>query len=102
MVILINPFRVVVGEEDAFLALWDRTNAIFRASPGYVSARLCEAMPDQPRGLQAPYTHVNVAEWQTAASYTAALGNPEIRRLASDYRAVSTFDPALYHVVRSV
>ena len=90
------------GEAGAFLVLWDRTNAIFRASPGYVSARLCEALPDQLRGLHAPYTDVNVAEWRTAASYAAALGNPEIRGLASDYRAVSTFDPAMYHVIRSV
>ena len=99
-VILINPFVVTPGDEAAFLALWDRTNAIFREAPGYVSARLCRALGDQPPGLSATSTHVNVAQWKSAEHYAAALRDPRIKRLAADYREVSSFDPALYEVLR--
>ena len=102
MAILINPFVVEPGREAAFLALWDRTNAIFREAPGYVSARLCRALGDQPPGLEAPFTHVNVAQWESAEHYAAALRDPRIKRLAADYREVSSFDPALYEVLREV
>lgn len=101
-VILINPLIVVPGEEAAFLALWDRTNAIFREAPGYLSARLCSALDEQPQGLRAPFTHVNVARWTSAAYYAAALRDPRIVGLAPDYRRVSTFDPALYETLREV
>jgi hypothetical protein len=57
-VILIDHFAVNLGDEAAFLALWDRTNAILRKAPGDVSARLCRALDGQPPGLRAPFTHV--------------------------------------------
>lgn len=101
-VLLINPFRVFDGREAEFLELWDLTSAIFAASPGYRSARLARALDSQPPGQRAPFTHVNVAEWETAEAYAAALRGPELRRLAGRYREVCTFDPALYEVVRDV
>ena len=101
-VVLINPFVVAPGREAAFLALWDRTNAIFREAPGYISARLCRALGDQPAGIKAPFMHVNVARWKSAALYAVALRDPRIKRLAADYREVSSFDPALCEVLREV
>lgn len=101
MVLLINPFTVFDGREAAFLELWDQTEAIFRAAPGYGSARLCRALGDQPSGRPAPFTHVNVAEWESAEAYRAALANPALRRLGGRYPAVSTFNPALYEIIRS-
>lgn len=100
--ILINPFTVFDGCESEFLELWDLTGAIFQAAPGYVSARLCRALEQQPPGQKAPFTHINVAEWQSATLYARALGDPELRRLAIRYRRVCTFDPALYEVIRDV
>lgn len=102
MVVLLNPFTVAPEHEEAFLALWDRTNAIFRTKPGYIDAKLHRARELQPAGMRAPHTHLNVAHWRSEADYVAALADPEIRRLAGDYRHVSTFAPALYDVVRDV
>ena len=56
MRILINPFTVFDGKEDAFLALWDQTNAILRSAPGYVSARLVRAADHQAPGHKAPFS----------------------------------------------
>ena len=100
MLVLINPFTVFDGEEDAFLALWDQTNAIMSTAPGYISARLVRAADHQAPGHQAPFTHVNVAEWQSLETYKAALANPAVRKLAGEYIKVCTFDPAVYEVVR--
>lgn len=100
MILLINPFRVFDGRDDEFLELWDQTGAIFRRSEGYVSTRLCKALANQPPGQSAPFTHVNVAEWQSAEFYEAALSNPDIRILGKAYAKVCTFNPALYEVIR--
>jgi heme-degrading monooxygenase HmoA len=102
MVLLINPFRVFAGKEAAFLDLWDQTGAIFRAKRGYIRARLVTALPQQPPGQAAPYTHINVAEWESAEAYTAALGDPGLRRLGGEYLKVCTFNPALYSILRDL
>lgn len=99
-VTLVNPFQVFAGREGEFLALWDLTGGIFRRKAGYVSARLVKALPDQPPGQHAPFTHVNIAVWETAEAYAAALADPEIRQLAARHRAVCTFQPALYATLR--
>ncbi|MDW4497884.1 antibiotic biosynthesis monooxygenase [Sulfitobacter sp. D35] len=100
MILLINPFRVFKGKETEFLDLWDQTGNIFRRSEGYISARLCKASQEQPSGQTAPFTHINVAEWESAELYAEALANPDLRRLAGAYAKVCTFDPALYEIVR--
>ncbi|MEM7641847.1 MAG: antibiotic biosynthesis monooxygenase [Pseudomonadota bacterium] len=100
MILLINPFRVFDGREAEFLNLWDQTGDIFRRSDGYISARLCRAAAEQPPGQTAPFTHINVAEWQSSELYRRALLDPDIRRFAGAYARVCTFDPALYEVIR--
>lgn len=102
MIILINPFTVFEGREAEFLDLWDRTAAIFGASQGYVSARLVRALDDQAPGQSAPFTHINIAEWESRDAYAAALKDSELRRLAPLYRELSTFQPALYEIIRSI
>ena len=100
MLILINPFTVFDGAEDAFLALWDQTHAILKSAPGYISARLVRAADHQAPGHKAPFTHVNVAEWQSLETYKAALAMPHIRKLAGQYLKVCSFDPAVYEIIR--
>ncbi|NJM35904.1 MAG: hypothetical protein HC850_15800 [Rhodomicrobium sp.] len=101
-VVLLNPFRVFDGKEAEFLDLWDRTNRIFAAKSGYLHARLVKALDDQPPGQSAPFTHANIAIWESARAYAEALADPELRRLAGLYRQVCTFDPALYEVIRDM
>jgi len=99
-VVLINPFVVFEGQEETFLTLWDQTHRISRLSPGYVSVRLMKARPQQVAGQMPAFTHVNVAEWDSAQSYAMALANPALVPLAAAYAAVCTFQPALYEVIR--
>ncbi len=100
MILLINPFTVVENREPEFLRLWDQTNAIFQSCPGYISARLAKASERQAPGQAAPFTHVNVAEWSSRDTYAAALKNGQLGRLVPLYDEVSTFSPALYHIIR--
>jgi heme-degrading monooxygenase HmoA len=101
-VLLINPFVVFDGREDAFLALFDQTLAIFRTHPGFISTRLAKALAQQPPGERAGFTHVNIAEWDSADAYAEALRDPAIKRFGPRYAEVCTFQPALYSVIVSV
>lgn len=102
IVLLVNPFRVFEGKEAEFLALWDQTSAIFKAKPGFVSAKLLRAHPSQAPGQTPPFTHLNVAEWDSPEAYAEALKDPELRRLGGRYAQVCTFDPALYQALRTL
>lgn len=102
IVLLVNPFRVFEGKEAEFLALWDQTSAIFRAKPGFISAKLLRANAQQAPGQEPPFTHVNVAEWESAEAYAEALCDPQLRALGGSYLEVCTFDPALYKAMRSL
>ena len=42
-VVLIDPFEVPAGEDDAFLAGWDDARAVLAAQQGYLGARLYRA-----------------------------------------------------------
>ena len=101
-VVMLNPFTVFPGREDEFLALWDATNALFREKPGYVSARPVKALERQPPGEQAPFTHANIAEWESPEAYAAALRDIRIKRLADRYGHVCRLAPALYEIVHDV
>ncbi|VVT24873.1 hypothetical protein [Rhizobium sp. EC-SD404] len=100
MILLINPFRIFESREDEVLDLWDQTGDIFRRSKGYISARLYKAARDQPPGQTAPFTHINIADWESAELYAKPLSNPDIRRLAGAYAKVCTFNPALYETAK--
>lgn len=99
-VMLVNPFTVFEGKEEAFLSLWDRTNGILQDKPGYVSVRLLKALDAQPNDWSAAFTHVNVAEWASPELYEEAIKDPEIAGLTANYKDVSSFAPALYAVLR--
>ncbi|MBV6633519.1 MAG: antibiotic biosynthesis monooxygenase [Alphaproteobacteria bacterium] len=101
-VVLVNPFTIFDGKEDAFLALWDQTEPLFREHPGYGRARLLRAIPGQVANQKAPFTHVNIAEWRSAADYEEALRHPDLRKIGGQYLKISTFNPALYEVIRDI
>jgi heme-degrading monooxygenase HmoA len=93
-VTLINSFAVPEGRDDAFLAIWSRTSAYFRAQPGFVSLRLHRAVsPD------AAYRFVNVAVWATAKEFGAAHATDEFRSVVGQpaWREFPS-SPALYEV----
>lgn len=100
-VVLVNPFVVYDGREEQFLSLWDQTNALFKLHPGYISARLVKSRPQQMAGQMPPFTHINIAEWESAEAYGMALMNPMLLPLMAGYAAVCTLQPALYDEVRN-
>ena len=91
-VILINPFEVPEGREEEALALWDRVAAYMRRQPGFVRTTLHRAISPGAR-----FHLVNVAEWESAEHFAAAVGSAEFRDLTAG--AVPHY-PALYEVVR--
>jgi hypothetical protein len=58
-VVLIDPFEVPAGEDDAFLAGWDDARAILAERQGYLGARLYHATGS------ADFRFVDLARWSS-------------------------------------
>jgi heme oxygenase (mycobilin-producing) len=95
-VILINPFEVPEGREGEALALWDEAAGYMRRQPGFISTRLHRALSPGAR-----FTFVNVAEWETAEHFQAAIGSDEFRKLSAGSQERFPHHPALYEVIRT-
>lgn len=93
-VTLINPIAVEAGREAAFLADWERVAAYMRRQPGFLSTRLHRAIRDG-----ADFAFVNVADWETAEAYAAAVSTPEFKAMARERPWRWPSHPALYQVV---
>ena len=90
-VILINAFEVPEGQDEQFLASWERSRDFLRAQPGYLSTQLHRSL-----AANADFRYVNVARWASAAAFRTATAQPEFGAQAPPYR----FHAALYEVVR--
>lgn len=95
-VILINLFEVPKGQEEEALAFWDRAAEFMRRQPGYISTRLHRA-----RTPDARFTYVNVAEWESAEHFHAAVSSDEFQELTAGSRERFPHYPALYEVIRT-
>jgi heme-degrading monooxygenase HmoA len=93
-VVLINPFEVPEGKDEEFLAEWEAARAFMERQPGYVSTRLHRSLDPHAR-----FRFINVAEWETAEHFQAALNHPEFvkRREATPFAHF----PAVYEVIRT-
>lgn len=91
-VTLINPFEVPEGEDERFVAGWERARAALADQRGYLGTRLHRSVG------ATDFRFVNVARWSSPLMYARATGRPEFRAAGADltYRA----HPALYSVVR--
>jgi hypothetical protein len=58
-VVLIDPFEVPAGEDDAFLAGWDAARAVLARQQGYLGARLHRAAGP------ADFRFVDLARWSS-------------------------------------
>ena len=93
--ILINPFEVPPHvDDDQFLAGWERAADLLRDRPGFAGTRLHRAISPQAR-----FRFVNVAEWQTAQQFQAAVTDDAFTRLAQN--SPPNY-PSLYEVVRAI
>jgi heme oxygenase (mycobilin-producing) len=92
-VILINAFEVPATNADAFVAAWEKARDYLRSQPGYIDTVLHQSIaPD------AEFRFVNVARWQTADDFGAAVQSPGFRESAAGLAGYRPH-PALYRVV---
>jgi heme oxygenase (mycobilin-producing) len=90
-VVLINAFEVPEGEDDAFLAGWERAREFLSTQEGYLSTRLHRSLsPD------AEFRFVNVALWESAHAFREAISQPEFKNAPVPF----PFHASLYEVVR--
>jgi hypothetical protein len=84
-VVLIEPFSVAAGDEDAFLAAWERLRAARAEQRGYLGTRLYRAEPG----------FVDFTRWSSPLMYARALKLPPVQEAAPPFPS----DPALYVLV---
>jgi heme-degrading monooxygenase HmoA len=92
-VTLINVFEVPAGDEDAFIAAWEKTRNYLMAMPAHIETALHQSLHD------ARFRFVNVAQWTSEEEFNAAIASHGFRDASSDLRW--PFSPSLYRVVRT-
>jgi heme-degrading monooxygenase HmoA len=91
-VVLINPFEVSPGEDERFLAGWERARATLAQQRGYLGTRLHRSLGP------ADFRFVNIARWSSPLAFAKAVDQPDFREAAAALPFRS--HPALYEVVR--
>ncbi len=94
-VTLINPFEVPQGREEDALKGWEAAAEHLRKQPGFISTELHEAIAPG-----AKFHFINVAQWESAQAFEAAVTSPEFRALTKGIVENFPHHPALYRVVR--
>ena len=91
-VTLINPFEVPDGDDESFVAGWERTRAALADQRGYLGTRLHRSV------AEADFRFVDLTRWSSPLMFARATQRPEFR----DAGAAIAFraHPALYSVVR--
>ena len=95
-VILINPFDVPTGKARECLEFWGKAADYMRRQPGFISTRLHRAISPEAR-----FRLINVAEWESAEAFSAAIGSEEFKALTEPYMKVFPHYPGLYEVIRT-
>jgi heme-degrading monooxygenase HmoA len=94
-VVLINAFEVPADQAGQFIAAWEATRDFLQSQPGYIETALHQALTPN-----ADFLFVNIARWQTAEAFSAALGSAGFRESAAGLASYGNH-PALYRIVRT-
>ncbi len=89
-IVLINAFEVPDGQDEAFLAGWERARAFLATQQGYLSTRLHRSLSPG-----ADFRFINVALWESAQAFHAAISQPGFAGAAFPFPAHAS----LYRVV---
>jgi heme-degrading monooxygenase HmoA len=92
-VTLINIFEVPAGDEDEFIAAWEKTRDYLKAYPAHIETALHQSLHD------GRFRFVNIAHWTSEQEFFEAVGSPGFQEAASGLRWQA--HPALYQVVRT-
>jgi heme-degrading monooxygenase HmoA len=90
-VILIEPFAVAPGDDQRFLADWQRRRALLAGQRGYLGSRLHHARGHE----EVPY--VGIGRWSSPLMRHRALQRPDVQAAAGSLRSF----PGLYARVLS-
>lgn len=88
--VLINSFAVPKGREAEFLEAWNGTADLMRQAPGFIDTALHRSLDSETR-----FQFVNVAHWENAEAYYAAIANHEPKEKQLDWLEAN---PALYMI----
>lgn len=91
-VTLVNPFEVPEGEDERFVAGWERARAALADQRGYLGTRLHRSTDGSH------FRFVDLARWSSPLMFARATQRPEFRAAADALRFAA--HPALYSVVR--
>ncbi len=92
----INPIEVPKGREQEALLIWERYAEYFRRQPGYIGTSLNRSLDPNAR-----FHLVNVAQWESAEHFLAALNNEEIKKVGAGFPPEMPHYPSIYEVIRS-
>lgn len=92
-VTLINIFEVPAGDEDEFIAAWEKTRDYLKTYPAHIETALHKSLHD------AQFRFVNIARWTSEEEFNAAVTSQGFAEAAAGLHW--PFHPALYRVVRT-
>jgi heme-degrading monooxygenase HmoA len=92
-VTLINIFEVPAGDEDKFIAAWEKTRDYLTTLSAHIETALHQSLHD------GRFRFVNIAQWTSEEEFNAAVSSQGFRESASELRW--PMSPALYRVVRT-
>ncbi len=72
-VTLINIFEVPAGDEDEFIAAWEKTRDYLKTYPAHIETALHQSLRDTQ------FRFVNIAHWTSEDDFNAAVGSPGFR-----------------------
>ena len=91
--VLINAFEVPEGSDEEFVAAWQSAREFLETRPGYLGTTLHKTVTPE-----AEFRFVNVARWQTAQEFQAAVTSDEFQAAAAGLAGYRSH-PGLYRVV---
>ena len=93
-IVLINPFEVPKGKEEAALQHWEKARDFLKTQPGYVSTRLHRSIQPNAR-----FHMINVAEWESEEAFQTAIAKMNKTLGPANIKGLK-FYPALYEEIR--
>ncbi len=89
-VTLINAFEVPAGKLDAAITAWEAARDFLESQPGYIETTLHRTITPN-----AKFQLVNVAKWESAATFQAAIRKYHQSGSSTAFEGI-TYHPALY------
>jgi heme-degrading monooxygenase HmoA len=89
-VVSVSAFEIPRGENESFLARWERVHEFLLDQPGYLSSQLHKSSQAGP-----DFRYLDVAFWSSEEAFRAATSGPEFLDVSVEY----PFDSSVYQVV---